>query len=48
MPLLDSAEPSSLTIPLSKNLSGEFSTEDLDTIITPIKEALGVNILKID
>lgn len=33
---------------LSKNLSGEFSTEDLDTIITLIEEALGVNILKID
>ena len=33
---------------LSKNLSGEFSTEDIDTIITLIEEALGVNILKID
>lgn len=33
---------------LSKNLSGEFSTEDLDIIITLIEEALGVNILKID
>lgn len=31
---------------LSKHLSGEFSTEDLDLIITLIEDALDVNILK--
>lgn len=31
---------------LSKNLSGEFATEDLDLIISLIEDALGVNILK--
>jgi len=33
---------------LSKKLSGEFSTEDLDLIIELIESALGVNILKIE
>ena len=32
---------------LSKNLSGKFSTDDLDTIITLIEDALAVNILKL-
>lgn len=31
---------------LSKNLSGEFSTEDIDLIITLIEDALDVNIMK--